>query len=64
MNITDQVAPEALQSRYGKTVSIRIKDKNLLDKIERLPRGALTSICRDALIRHFEDAAGADHEQQ
>jgi hypothetical protein len=64
MNITDQVAPDALQSRYGKTVSLRIKDKDLLDKIERLPRGVLSSICKQALIQYFEDAAGADHEQQ
>lgn len=65
MNINDQVAPDAPQSsRYGKTVSIRIKDTFLLDKIESLPRGVLTSICREALVQYFEDAEGADHEQQ
>ncbi|EOX4792016.1 hypothetical protein ACIL2U_004738 [Vibrio alginolyticus] len=62
MTNTDLLAPCALQSRYGKTVSIRINNPELLQKIAGLPRGELTRICRTALIQYFEATEGAGHD--
>jgi hypothetical protein len=55
-------APCTPQSRYGRSVSFRIKNPELLHDIDNMPHGKFSEICKAALIQYFEATEGVHYE--